>query len=122
EAAALAKMNAVESVDSMREAARRIYDLGVKSVIIKGGHFEKIVRDIYFDGTGFIEFGADRVESKWLHGSGCTFSAAITAKLAKKMEMTEAIGFAREFISSAIEKAPDLGKGISPVNPAYLYW
>lgn len=112
----------VETVPSMKEAAKRIYDFGARRVVIKGGHFDKIVRDIYFDGSGYVEFGADRVDSPGVHGSGCTFSAAITAALARGQGLLESVGFAREFISGAIEKAPRIGKGIAPVNPMHEYW
>ncbi len=121
EAAALCDGRPVESISSMKEAAKQIYDFGPSQVIIKGGHFEKIVRDIYYDGTGFVEFGADRVDSERVHGSGCTFSAAITARLAHGDTLVEALSFAREFISGAIEGAPEIGKGISPVNPLWRF-
>ena len=122
EAAALIGGRDVESLSEMKDAARRIFDSGPRHVLIKGGHFDKIVRDILFDGTGFIEFGADRVDSKALHGSGCTFSAAITARLARGDTLPESIAYAREFISAAIEFAPPIGRGISPVNPMYAHW
>lgn len=112
----------VEGPTSMKDAAKRIFDFGVKHVLIKGGHFEKIVRDYYYDGTGFIEFGADRVDSDHLHGSGCTYAAVITARLALGDELLAAIDFARAFISGAIEKSPQVGKGIAPVNPMHRLW
>lgn len=112
----------VGSVDTMKEAAKRIHDFGVEHVLIKGAHFDKIVRDIFFDGTGFIEFGADRVDTERVHGSGCVYSSAITARLALGDELADAIGFAREFISAAIAEAPLVGGGISPVNPMFEQW
>jgi hydroxymethylpyrimidine/phosphomethylpyrimidine kinase len=112
----------VGNVRTMKEAAKRIHDFGAKNVLIKGSHFDKIVRDIYFDGSGFVEFGADRIDSKRLHGSGCVYSAVITARLALDDELPEAIGFARKFITQAIEQAPLVGKGISPVNPMFEHW
>ena len=122
EAAALGDGRPVESVQSMKEAARRIYDFGAKNVIVKGGHFDKIVRDILYDGTGFVEFGADRVHTDRLHGSGCTFSAAVTAQLARGESLLDALGQAREFITASIENAPKVGGGISPVNPMHQFW
>lgn len=112
----------VEGPTSMKDAAQRIFDFGPKHVLIKGGHFEKIVRDYYYDGTGFIEFGADRVDSEHLHGSGCTYAALITARLALGDELLSAIEFAREFINGAIEKSPQVGKGIAPVNAMHRLW
>ena len=122
EAAALTGMSEVESVSDMKEAARRLYDCGVANVVVKGGHFEKVARDIFFDGTGFVEFGADRVDSDRVHGSGCTFSAALVARLAHGEGLLESLVFAREFISAAIAKAPSVGGGISPVHPLHAFW
>lgn len=122
EASALIGGRTVESLKEMKEAAKRIFDLGAQTVLIKGGHFDSIVRDIFYDGQDFLEFGADRVDSKSLHGSGCTFSAAITAELAKTEKLVESIGTAREFITAAIAQAPPLGTGISPVNPMHSFW
>ncbi|MBA2662286.1 MAG: bifunctional hydroxymethylpyrimidine kinase/phosphomethylpyrimidine kinase [Bradymonadaceae bacterium] len=112
----------VEGPTSMKDAAKRIFDFGARNVLIKGGHLEKIVRDFYYDGSGFVEFGADRVDSGRLHGSGCVYAAAIVARLCLGDELLAAIEFSREFISGAIEKAPKLGAGISPVNPMHRLW
>lgn len=121
EAAALTGRK-VEGPSSMKESAKRIYDFGCRHVLVKGGHFENIVRDYFYDGTGFVEFGADRVDSERVHGSGCTYSAVITARLARGESLLDAVAFAREFICSAIEHAPEIGQGISPVNPMHAYW
>ncbi len=122
EAAALTGMGEVGTVSDMKEAAQRLFDCGVKNVVVKGPHFEHVVRDIFFDGTGFVELGTDRIDSERVHGSGCTFSAAVVAALARGMSLLDALGFAREFITGAIQKAPPLGGGISPVHPMHLYW
>jgi hydroxymethylpyrimidine/phosphomethylpyrimidine kinase len=112
----------VEGPSSMKDAAKAIFDIAGKAVVIKGSHLDGIVRDYLYDGSGFLEFGADRVDSKRVHGSGCTFSAAITARLAHDDDLPSAIEFAREFISGAIERAPKLGTGIAPVNPMHQVW
>lgn len=112
----------VDGLDTMKDAAKRLFDTGVDIVLIKGAHFDRVVRDLVYDGNGFVEFGADRVDSDRVHGSGCTFSAAITARLAHGDPVIDAIAFAREFISGAIEGAPKIGHGISPVNPMHELW
>jgi hydroxymethylpyrimidine/phosphomethylpyrimidine kinase len=112
----------VSNVGSMKEAAKRIFDFGVEHVLIKGSHFDKIVRDIFYDGTGFIEYGADRIDSERLHGSGCAYSSAIVARLARGEALDAAIGFARQFITGAIANAPLVGGGISPVHPMFEHW
>lgn len=118
EAAALTGRT-VEGPDTMKDAAKAIFDRGARYVLIKGSHLERIVRDFVYDGSGFVEFGADRIETDRLHGSGCVHSAAITARLAHGDELMESVEWAREFISGAIEAAPALGSGVAPVNPLF---
>lgn len=112
----------VEGPSSMKDAAKAIFDRGAKNVLIKGAHLDRIVRDIFYDGSGFVEFGADRIDSKRVHGSGCVHSAAITARLACGEEVVESVAWAREFINGAIAAAPELGRGVSPVNPMHRIW
>lgn len=122
EAEVLTGGRTVSDVQSMKEAARHIHDLGPDAVLIKGRHHQETVRDVMYDGTGFVEFGADKVETNRLHGSGCVFSSAITAQLACGQDVPEAVGFARDFITRAIQSAPPLGQGIAPVNPLFSVW
>lgn len=112
----------VRNLDSMKEVAKQIHDFGADNVLIKGSHLEDIVRDIMYDGTGFIEYGADKVDTDRLHGSGCVFSSAVVARLARGRALPEAVGFAREYITEAIEQAPKIGHGINPVNPMHTCW
>ncbi len=112
----------ITDLSSMKEAAKRVYDIGVEHVLIKGSHLDGVVKDILYDGTGFIEYGADKIETNRLHGSGCVFSSAITARLSSGDDLPEAVGFARDFITQSIEEAPKLGHGVSPVNPMHGFW
>jgi len=112
----------VRGVSSMKEVAERIFDLGPDAVVVKGSHLDGVVKDIMYDGTGFVEYGADKIDTDRLHGSGCVYSSAITARLAAGIDLPEAVGFAREFITAAIETAPRVGHGISPVNPMHTCW
>lgn len=112
----------VDDPASMKDAAKRLFDFGPKYVLIKGPHLGSVVRDFVYDGTGFVEFGADRVDSRRVHGSGCVFSAAITSRLAHGDAMLDAIAHAREFMTRAIQEAPHLGLGISPVHPLHQLW
>ena len=69
EAGALAGRE-VKTLEQMREAARAIRDLGPETVVVKGGHLEGVAIDVLFDGRDFIEFHAERIETKNSHGSG----------------------------------------------------
>lgn len=116
EAAALTN-RPVETVDQMKDAARFLCDRGAKAVLVKGGHSaEPTSTDLLFTGGVFTEFPADRIDTKHTHGSGCTYSAAITGLLAGGLELRRAILQAKRFITDAIQKNPGLGKGSGPVN------
>jgi len=115
EAAALAGI-AVADLAAMEEAARRIAGLGAKAVLVKGGHLAADATDILFHEGHYERFPARRLDSRHTHGSGCTYSAAITAELAKGRPLIEAVSSAKRFITNAIAGAPGLGKGCGPVN------
>lgn len=106
----------VDSVASMKEAARRIAGLGAKSVLVKGGHLEGDAIDVLLAGGEFTEFRSVRFPTQHTHGTGCTYSAAITALTARGYGLVEAVAEAKEFIAEAIRTAPGLGSGSGPVN------
>lgn len=116
EAAALLG-RAVESEEEMREAARAVCDLGAAAALVKGGHLpggEAV--DLLYDGSHFVRLAAPRIETPHTHGTGCTYSAAITALLARGKTLTEAACEAKDFISRAIARAPGIGHGHGPVD------
>ncbi|PWK13077.1 bifunctional hydroxymethylpyrimidine kinase/phosphomethylpyrimidine kinase [Tumebacillus permanentifrigoris] len=107
----------VKTIQDMKEAARRIHNFGAKYVVVKGGHLEGgDALDILFDGQTFEQFVSPRHETKHTHGTGCTFSAAITAELAKGTPIREAVAIAKEFITCAIRDTLGLGTGHGPTN------
>jgi hydroxymethylpyrimidine/phosphomethylpyrimidine kinase len=115
EAAAFAGID-VADVAAMEEAARRIAELGPRAVLIKGGHLAADPTDILYCEGRLERFPGRRIDSRHTHGTGCTYSAAITAGLAKGLPLVEAIRSAKHFITNAIASAPGLGRGCGPVN------
>lgn len=116
EAEVLADMK-INSEDKKKEAAIAIHGLGADFVVIKGGHdSSSIVTDILYDGHEFTSFESNRCETKNTHGTGCTFSAAITAQLGKGKSVPEAIKRAKSFIQAAIEDDLHIGAGHGPTN------
>jgi hydroxymethylpyrimidine/phosphomethylpyrimidine kinase len=116
EAAELSGMP-VENPRQMKEAARRIAELGAQSVLIKGGHLEggEALDILYHEGS-FTDFHAPRIDTRHTHGTGCTYSAAITAFVARGFPMDDAVARAKRFINEAIRTNPGLGGGSGPVN------
>jgi hydroxymethylpyrimidine/phosphomethylpyrimidine kinase len=116
EAATLAGF-AVHDRDSMLRAAQALAALGAQNVLVKGGHLDGDALDLLYVAGGEIrEFSAPRVVTRHTHGSGCTYSAAITAELAKGTALIEAVGRAKEFVTRAILTNPGLGGGQGPLN------
>jgi hydroxymethylpyrimidine/phosphomethylpyrimidine kinase len=108
----------VLSIEDMREAAKEIKSLGPKYVLVKGGHLELTSQsiDILYDGRNFYDFSSPRIETENTHGTGCTYSAAICAGLAKGLDVIEAIKQAKYYVTEAIRGAFNLGKGHGPLN------
>jgi len=115
EAAVLAGIE-ISSATQMRDAARAISDRTGAAVLVKGGHLEGDALDILFDGERFFEYPSERFDTIHTHGTGCTYSAAITASLAAGCSLPESVAKAKQFIVRAIRTNPGLGGGHGPVN------
>ncbi len=106
----------VETLIGMKSAAEKIYALGAKNVLIKGGHLEgDEATDLLFDGKNFEVFSADKIPTNHTHGVGCTLASAIAARLALGDVIYQAVDTAKQFVSAAIQGAPQLGKGNGPI-------
>ena len=108
----------ISSIEAMKEAARKIKLLGPENVLIKGGHLDKSsdAIDVLYDGDDFHEFKSARIETKNTHGTGCTYSAAICAGLAKGYPTVKAVKEAKDYVTFAIQNSFDLGSGHGPLN------
>jgi hydroxymethylpyrimidine/phosphomethylpyrimidine kinase len=116
EAAALSGIP-VHDADSMARAAAKLLEMGAANVLVKGGHLEGEALDLLASPHVKLRlFRAPRVDTPHTHGTGCTFSAAITAELAKGASLEDAIHRAKRFITEAIRTNPGLGSGSGPVN------
>jgi hydroxymethylpyrimidine/phosphomethylpyrimidine kinase len=106
----------VRDRESMEKAARIIAGFGSRAVLVKGGHLQGKAMDLLWQRGRTQIFEAPRVKTPHTHGTGCTYSAAITAELAKGKDLVSAITIAKRFITRAIRTSPGLGHGIGPVN------
>ncbi|MFL5761765.1 MAG: bifunctional hydroxymethylpyrimidine kinase/phosphomethylpyrimidine kinase [Thermomicrobiales bacterium] len=106
----------IDSDDDVKAAAASIADLGPRFVVIKGGHRNGAPVDVVFDGSYYLEFEHERIQTENTHGTGCTYSAAIAAHLARGLSPIEAINEAKQFVSEALRASYRIGEGHSPVN------
>ncbi|EJA3387897.1 bifunctional hydroxymethylpyrimidine kinase/phosphomethylpyrimidine kinase [Campylobacter lari] len=107
--------------EDMKKAAIKLFELGAKSVLIKGGHNEKNTDDIFYDGKEFSIFKGEKINTKNTHGTGCTLSSAIASNLALGKNKHEAIKLAKEYVYNAILHSLELGKGCGPTNHFFKF-
>jgi hydroxymethylpyrimidine/phosphomethylpyrimidine kinase len=116
EAEVLAEMT-IRSIDDMRAAARRILRLGPAAVIVKGGHLDgRDAIDLLVDADGEETLSATRLHVAHTHGTGCTFSAAIAARLALGDPLDTAARAAKEYVTGAMAHGVDVGTGHKPLG------
>ncbi len=110
----------ISNINEVQQSAIKIFEMGAKNVVVKGGHLQDINEsiDILYDGKKFIEFRSPRIHTNNTHGTGCTFASAIAAELAKGNDIKNAIHIAKAYLTNAIQRADDLhiGKGHGPTD------
>lgn len=107
----------VDNEDAVKGAARQIVEMGAKAVVIKGGHAEGDESvDWLYDGRRFTRFAAPRRAGSNTHGTGCTFSAAIAAQLARGAQLEPAVRSAKRYLTATLEHGVAVGRGHGPVD------
>ena len=109
----------IKSENDAIEAAKKIKKLGAKNVLVKGGHFASAqVTDLLLDSKGnIIKFTNPRLQIKEIHGSGCNFSSAVAAYLAKGILLSDACRMANGYVNTAIRNSVTVGKGLPIASP-----
>ena len=100
----------IEDRKGMEEAARALKKMGPEVVLITGGHLDEIALDLFYDGE-FHAVEGEKIKGEY-HGTGCAFSAAVTACLTLGYSPLESVRRSKEFIHNAIKKAYHPGKGM----------
>jgi hydroxymethylpyrimidine kinase/phosphomethylpyrimidine kinase len=119
EAELLTGIKNMQTPEKVLEGIRILREMGAKSVLIKGGHFEgqqEMTDWLGIEDGEPLSIKRPRINTRNTHGTGCTLSAAITANLAGGMDTREAVIKARDYLQQALENSFDLGRGDGPVN------
>ncbi|MEW6325264.1 MAG: bifunctional hydroxymethylpyrimidine kinase/phosphomethylpyrimidine kinase [Nitrospirota bacterium] len=120
EAERLARME-IRSLDDAKEAARRIHRFGCRAVLVKGGHLSASpATDLLYDGKTFTIIPGEFIDTPNTHGTGCTYSAAIAAQLAKGKPLADAVTAAKRYITEAIRHGLAIGHGHGPTHHFYF--
>ncbi|HAX78203.1 MAG TPA: bifunctional hydroxymethylpyrimidine kinase/phosphomethylpyrimidine kinase [Cyanobacteria bacterium UBA11372] len=108
----------IHTLDDMRAAAFRIYQMGCRAVLVKGGGMPGQIRgvDIWFDGKQWETITAASVDTKNTHGTGCTLAAAIAANLANGKDLFPAVRRAKDYVTTALQHSLSIGSGSGPVG------
>lgn len=114
EATVLTGLN-IENEEDIREASIRLKDMGPDGVVITGGHLDRITTDLYYDGMDFHRIESYRIKGEY-HGTGCAFSSAIASALSTGYSPLESVRRAKGFVTDAISRAYQLGKGLAILN------
>ena len=106
----------VNNKADMLKAAKDIIALGVKTVLMKGGHLQESADDLLYDGSEEIWFTGKRINTKNTHGTGCTLSSALAANLALGLPMPDAVRTSKDYITVVIDNSLDIGHGCGPTH------
>ena len=109
----------VEDVEEMKLAARKLIEMGVRAVVVTGGHLERPV-DVFADSSSNLRvLAGDRIKPENIYGAACTFSSALAACLALGHRLDEAIILAKAYVTETIRRAYPVGDGRVPLNQLY---
>lgn len=106
----------LRSVEDLRGAARQLVEMGAHAALVKGGHLDGPATDVLWDGRRLVELTVPRIASPHTHGTGCTLSSAIAARLALGDDLESACRAAKHYVTNAIRQAPGLGRGHGPLR------
>ena len=115
----------VRTVDEQEQAARFLVSLGAAAALVKGGHSPGDPVDVLFApavSDVVVRFTSKRVDTVHTHGTGCTYSAAIAAFLARGMSLVDAVSNAHAFVAEGIRQAPRLGRGHGPLHHMHPWY
>ncbi|XP_071725608.1 thiamine biosynthetic bifunctional enzyme TH1, chloroplastic isoform X1 [Rutidosis leptorrhynchoides] len=109
----------LETVTDMRSAAKSLYELGPRNVLVKGGDLPPLsdAVDIFFNGKDFYELRSSRIQTRNTHGTGCTMASCIAAELAKGSSMLSAVKVAKRYVETALEYSKSINIGNGPQGP-----
>ncbi len=113
----------IKSIEDSKTAARILVDeIGARSAVVKGGHLDGPATDVLYDGSNFVTFTSERIDTPNTHGTGCTFASAVAAGLAKGLDVQDSVRQAKDYVTSAIRTNFPMGNGHGPLNHFHELW
>ncbi|MXN91059.1 bifunctional hydroxymethylpyrimidine kinase/phosphomethylpyrimidine kinase [Flavobacterium sp. Sd200] len=113
----------ITTVDQMHTAGQEIMQQGCNALLLKGGHLQQqeLTTLLFTENGKVTAFTSNKIETKNMHGSGCTLSSAIAAYIARGEDLHNAVALAQKYVHNAIYNGKDVvtGKGHGPLNHFY---
>jgi len=107
----------IKSLQDMISAAKFLNKLGVKNILLKGGHLNgKVVSDIFLNRSKVIIFKNKKIKTNNTHGTGCTLSSAVATFIACGKTINKSCELAIKYVNESIRSNPNFGKGHGPIN------
>ncbi len=111
----------IKTLADARQAAKKLSQLGMRHVLIKGGHLlAERATDVLYDGRFFTVYKGEFIETPHTHGTGCTYASAIAAQLARGRSIADAVQTAKTYVTEAIRHSLAIGHGRGPTNHFYF--
>ncbi|MYE39616.1 MAG: bifunctional hydroxymethylpyrimidine kinase/phosphomethylpyrimidine kinase [Chloroflexi bacterium] len=113
----------INTQDDLKNAAKALVEeLGARNAVVKGGRMEGPATDVLYDGSNFLTFTSERIDTPNNHGTGCTLASAIAAGLARGLALPVAVQQAKDFVTAAMRASFPVGRGHGPLNHFHELW
>ena len=113
----------INTQDDLKNAAKALVEeLGARNAVVKGGRMEGPATDVLYDGSNFLTFTSERIDTHNNHGTGCTLASAIAAGLARGLALPVAVQQAKDFVTAAMRASFPVGRGHGPLNHFHELW
>lgn len=111
----------IKTVDDAQHAGEMLVEAGALAALVKGGHLEGApATDVLVTSEATEVFEGEWIDQRHTHGTGCTYASAIAARLSQGVELQDAIGSAKQYVTEAIRGGLDIGHGIGPTDHFWM--
>ena len=110
----------INNLKDMKNAGKEINNLGASHVILKGGHMKALVMtDLLINSSEIHSIETSKIITNHTHGTGCTMASALSASLAKSIDIRQSFEIAHKYVNNAIKTNPKFGRGNGPINHCF---
>ena len=110
----------INNLKDMKNVGKEIINLGASHVILKGGHMKvRIMTDLLMNSSEIHSIETSKIITNHTHGTGCTMASALSASLAKSIDIRQSFEIAHKYVNNAIKTNPKFGRGNGPINHCF---